>query len=128
MAPRLRGNLWKVPASVQEAVLAVTSVQEVMVSPNIQDLSRLAQNSVQELGELVSCPLQVAMVDTSPLESRKVVETPLGSRRVVDCSQQAAMAAETPLGSRRVVDCSQQVGMAAKGCSWVSSGGAASSL
>ena len=38
MAPRLRGNLWKVPASVQEAVLAVTSVQEVMVSPNIQDL------------------------------------------------------------------------------------------
>ena len=122
MGPRLQGNLWKVPASVQEAVLAVTSVQEVMVSPNIQDLSRLAQNSVQELGELVSCPLQAVMVVKTPLGSRKAVERPQhaameseipqGLRGAGSWSPQAVMAGKTPLGSRRVVDYRPQAGMA----------------
>ena len=69
-------------------------------------------------GELMDCPLQAAMVATSPLRSR----------RVVDCSQQAAMVAESPLKSRRVVDCSLQAAMVAKSSSWESSGGVASSL
>ena len=96
------------PNSAQKAGTAVSSVQE----------SRKVPGFAQEAEELVDCPLPAAMVAMSPL----------GSRSVVDCSPQEVMAAKTPLGSRRGVDCSQEAGMAAKGCSWVSSGGAASSL
>ena len=68
---------------------------------DILNLARLAQNSVQELGELVNCslPAEVAM------------SFPQRSGMVLSCSQQAEVVANFPRGSRKMLGPSQHVGI-----------------